>query len=173
MPDRFISPEAREAELHSELVQAVTNKDYDSVIELAQTLKGLRSPQSTTAERTPSPRPEVRVMSSPSQDKYDRFTRSGFTELRENERPLFLKLDIEAPTSVGSTKKTLQVTPSKQAAFILFPLDAQTGEVYPNSQISFTEAMKYLWPELHYDNWRPENRYEVQPVAIRKSKEGV
>ncbi len=171
MRERSTPPDLRETELRSELQQAVASKNYDRVIELAQTLKSLSQPQQSAAEVSPSPKRDISSGNSPTKDKYERFVALGLREFKEDERPLFLQLDINAPTAVGSTRKTLTVTQSKQAAFILFSGDANSGYLYPNPRISFTEAMKYVWPELSYSNW-PQNSHDVQAVRVTKSGEG-
>ena len=83
--------------------------------------------------------------------------------------PLFAVLDIDSSNqaSVGDTYCYFKQSESKQSAFVIFPnKDATEGWLFPNPKISFTEAMKYVFPELSYDRFE-ELKNRVEPVCVR------
>jgi hypothetical protein len=89
--------------------------------------------------------------------------------------PLFVVLDIDSSargSAIGETKRHFNQSESKQSAFVIFPEGEKEGWIFPNARISFTEAMKYVFPDLSYENFE-EAKDRVEPQRVHSVSQGA
>jgi hypothetical protein len=89
--------------------------------------------------------------------------------------PLFALLDMESSargSAIGETKRNFKQSDNKQSAFVIFRNNPTAGWIFPNPRISFTEAMKYVFPNLSYENFE-EAKNRVDPKRVRATSEGA
>ena len=89
--------------------------------------------------------------------------------------PLFVVLDIDSSargSAIGETKRHFNESETKQSAFVIFPEGEKEGWIFPNPRISFTEAMKYVFHDLSYDNFE-EAKDRVEPQRVRSVSQGA
>jgi hypothetical protein len=89
--------------------------------------------------------------------------------------PLFVVLDIDSSargSAIGETKRHFNHSESKQSAFVIFPEGEKDGWIFPNPRFSFTEAMKYVFPDLNYENFE-EAKDRVQPQRVHSVSQGA
>jgi hypothetical protein len=83
--------------------------------------------------------------------------------------PLFVVLDMDSSargSALGEVKRQFKRSDSKQSAFVVFTGSEREGWIFPNPRISFTEAMKYVFPDLSYENFE-EAKNGVEPRKVR------
>lgn len=88
--------------------------------------------------------------------------------------PIFAILDIESSarvSAIGEAKRNFRQSDSKQSAFVIFSDGAASGWLFPNPKISFTESMKYVFPELGYENFESA-KGGVAPKRVRAVSTG-
>jgi hypothetical protein len=173
MPEVISTPEENEGELYTELQRAVLTKNYDRIIALAQQLEDRQRNPSFSDRLSEQPQPTELRSDKQTTDRYLKFAATGLAEFTENERPVFLQLDIDAPSSLGDSRRVLVSSSSKQSSYLLFLIDSNTGYLYPNPKISFSESMKYIWPSLNYNNWPGQMASQISPVKVTKIRDGV
>ena len=89
--------------------------------------------------------------------------------------PLFVVLDIDSSargSAIGETKRHFNHSESKQSAFVIFPEGEKDGWIFPNPRFSFTEAMKYVFPDLCYENFE-EAKDRVEPQRVHSVSQGA
>lgn len=89
--------------------------------------------------------------------------------------PLFVVLDIDSSargSAIGETKRHFNEFGSKQSAFVIFSEGEKDGWIFPNPRISFTEAMKYVFPDLSYENFE-EAKDRVEPQRVHSVSQGA
>ncbi len=82
---------------------------------------------------------------------------------------IFAVLDMESsgPTrSFGKEKFYFRTSEKKQSAFVVFRKEnSKEGYLFPNPIIAFTEAMKYIFPDLTYDGFET-SKSRIEPVSV-------
>ena len=104
---------------------------------------------------------------------YRKLSLDGYRDLPIE--PLFVTLDMDSSargSAIGETKRRFNQSESKHSAFVVFPQDQNEGWIYPNPQISFTEAMKYVFPDLNYENFE-DAKDRVEPRKVRSVSESA
>jgi hypothetical protein len=88
--------------------------------------------------------------------------------------PVFVVLDIDSSargSAIGEAKRNLRQAESKQSAFVIFSDGSPGGWLFPNPKISFTESMKYVFPELGHDNFEVAKN-TIAPKRVRSVSAG-
>ena len=88
--------------------------------------------------------------------------------------PVFVVLDMDSSTrgsAIGEAKRNFKRSANKQSAFIIFKEGPIGGWIFPNPRISFTEAMKYVFPDLSHENFE-ETKNGVKPRKVRATSDG-
>lgn len=106
------------------------------------------------------------------QKSYEKFTLEGLRDLPQE--PIFVSLDIDtsAAMPIGEVKRTFKLSDNKQTAFVIFRKGQTEGWLFPNSRISFTETMKYVFANLSYDNFQ-DQKLTLTPVPVRTTTPGT
>jgi hypothetical protein len=55
---------------------------------------------------------------------------------------------------------------------VIFPEGEKEGWIFPNPIFSFTEAMKYVFPDLSYENFE-EAKDRVEPQRVHSVSQGA
>jgi hypothetical protein len=89
--------------------------------------------------------------------------------------PLFVYLDVDSSaqgSAVGESQRLFKQSDNKQNAFVVFQQDSREGWLFPNPRISYTESMRYVFPELSYENFT-DDKQKVDPAKVKLIAEGV
>jgi len=104
---------------------------------------------------------------------YRKLSRDGLRDLPVE--PLFVVLDLDSSargSGIGETNRHFNQSESKQSAFVIFPEGEKEGWIFPNPIFSFTEAMKYVFPDLSYENFE-EAKDRVEPQRVHSVSQGA
>lgn len=89
--------------------------------------------------------------------------------------PDFVFLDMESSASasgVGESRRLFRHSDSNQNPFVLFHSDSDRGWLFPNPRVSYTESMRYVFPELSYSNYT-EHKQHIKPIPVRLISEDL
>lgn len=132
----------------------------------------LSSTQSSL-DKSPNAYAEGRDVFSTACEAYRKLSAEGLRDLPIE--PLFVVLDMDSSirgSAIGEAKRNFKQSDNKQSAFVVFKGGVMTGWIFPNPRISFTEAMKYVFPNLSYENFE-EAKNSVEPRKVRVISDGA
>jgi hypothetical protein len=104
-------------------------------------------------------------------DAYHKLSTEGLRNLPIE--PLFVFLDVDSSamgSAVGESQRLFRQSDNKQNAFVIFQNNRRDGWLFPNPRISYTESMRYVFPELSHENYEGFKN-EVEPKKVRMTAE--
>jgi len=100
---------------------------------------------------------------------YRKLAREGLRDLPLE--PVFVVLDIDSSaqtSAIEEVRRNFRQATTKQSEFIIFQNSSTEAWLFPNPRISFTEAMKYVFPYLTYENFEGVTD-AIAPERVRQT----
>lgn len=100
---------------------------------------------------------------------YRKLAREGLRDLPLE--PVFVVLDIDSSaqtSAIEEVRRNFRQATTKQSEFIVFQKNSTEAWLFPNPRISFTEAMKYVFPYLTYENFEGVTD-SIAPERVRQT----
>jgi hypothetical protein len=100
---------------------------------------------------------------------YRKLAREGLRDLPLE--PIFVVLDIDSSaqtSAIEEVRRNFRQATTKQSEFIIFRNSSTEAWLFPNPRISFTEAMKYVFPYLTYENFEGVTD-SIAPERVRQT----
>jgi hypothetical protein len=170
--DRLLSLERDVRELSKAIAQLNAGPRSDSKISLSdrsrqqEELKNIDARIRSAANEAPSPN-----SSTTAKYAYHKLSTEGLRNLPIE--PLFVFLDVDSSaigSAVGESQRLFRQSDNKQNAFVIFQNDRRDGWLFPNPRISYTESMRYVFPELSHENYEGFKN-DVEPKRVKMAAE--
>ena len=102
-------------------------------------------------------------------ESYRKLMTDGLRGLSVESVFVFLDIDSSAQgAAVGESKRHFRQSNNRQNAFVIFKKDSKEGWLFPNPRISFTEGMKYVFPEMSYENFE-KTKGSIEPKQVKST----